>query len=76
MYVAVVMADDARKWMDFAHPVDEFPPELTALFPVPLTEEYLGPIIAVKVIDDIAAFSKRIIRFSDGHIISDEAVRR
>ncbi|TRZ64591.1 MAG: response regulator, partial [Rhodocyclaceae bacterium] len=43
MYVAVVMADEARKWMNFAHPVDEFPPELTALFPVPLTEEYLGP---------------------------------
>jgi len=43
MYVAVVMADDERKWMDFAHPVDEFPQELKAMFPVPLTEEYLGP---------------------------------
>ena len=47
--------------------------EIMELF-VRLNQESGITVILVTHEHDIAAFSKRIIRFSDGHIISDEAV--
>jgi putative ABC transport system ATP-binding protein len=43
---------------------------------VKLNQESHITVILVTHESDIAAFSKRIIRFSDGHIVSDEAVKR
>ena len=42
---------------------------------VKLNRESHITVILVTHEPDIAAFSKRIIRFSDGHIVSDEKVR-
>lgn len=49
--------------------------EIMELF-TKLNRELKRTIILVTHEDDIAAYSKRIIRFKDGIIISDEAVRR
>ncbi len=43
---------------------------------VKLNQESNITVILVTHEHDIAAFSKRIIRFSDGHIVSDEQRRR
>jgi putative ABC transport system ATP-binding protein len=43
---------------------------------VKLNKESNMTVILVTHEQDIAAFSKRIIRFSDGHIVSDEAVKK
>jgi putative ABC transport system ATP-binding protein len=48
--------------------------EIMELF-VKLNQESNMTVILVTHEQDIAAFSKRIIRFSDGHIVSDEKVR-
>jgi putative ABC transport system ATP-binding protein len=49
--------------------------EIMELF-VKLNQESSMTVILVTHEQDIAAFSNRIIRFSDGHIISDEQVNR
>jgi putative ABC transport system ATP-binding protein len=49
--------------------------EIMELF-VKLNKESSMTVILVTHEQDIAAFSKRIIRFSDGHIVSDEAVKK
>jgi putative ABC transport system ATP-binding protein len=48
--------------------------EIMELF-VKLNRDFGITVILVTHESDIAAFSKRIIRFSDGHIVSDEKVR-
>ena len=48
--------------------------EIMELF-VKLNQESSITVILVTHEQDIAAFSKRIIRFSDGHIVSDEKVK-
>lgn len=49
--------------------------EIMELF-VRLNRESLITVVLVTHESDIAAFSKRIIRFLDGHIVSDEAVKK
>jgi putative ABC transport system ATP-binding protein len=49
--------------------------EIMELF-VKLNQESNMTVILVTHEQDIAAYSKRIIRFSDGHIVSDEAVKK
>jgi len=64
----IILADEPTGNLDTRTSV-----EIMELF-VKLNRENGITIILVTHEHDIAAFSKRIIRFSDGHIVSDEAV--
>jgi putative ABC transport system ATP-binding protein len=66
----VILADEPTGNLDTRTSV-----EIMELF-VRLNQESGITVILVTHEPDIAAFGKRIIRFSDGHIISDETVRR
>ena len=66
----IILADEPTGNLDTRTSV-----EIMELF-VKLNREKGITIILVTHEHDIAAFSKRIIRFSDGHIVSDEAVRK
>jgi len=65
----VILADEPTGNLDTRTSV-----EIMELF-VRLNRESNITVILVTHEHDIAAFSKRIIRFLDGHIVSDEAVR-
>jgi len=64
----IILADEPTGNLDTKTSV-----EIMELF-VRLNQESNITVILVTHEHDIAAFSKRIIRFSDGHIVSDEAV--
>ena len=66
----IILADEPTGNLDTRTSV-----EIMELF-VKLNQESHITVILVTHEPDIAAFSKRIIRFSDGRIMSDEAVRR
>jgi putative ABC transport system ATP-binding protein len=66
----IILADEPTGNLDTKTSV-----EIMDLF-VKLNQESSITVILVTHERDIAAFSKRIIRFSDGHIVSDEAVKR
>jgi putative ABC transport system ATP-binding protein len=65
----IILADEPTGNLDTKTSV-----EIMELF-VKLNQESSITVILVTHEQDIAAFSKRIIRFSDGHIVSDEKVR-
>jgi putative ABC transport system ATP-binding protein len=65
----VILADEPTGNLDTRTSV-----EIMELF-VRLNQESNMTVILVTHEHDIAAFSKRIIRFLDGHIVSDEAVK-
>jgi putative ABC transport system ATP-binding protein len=65
----IILADEPTGNLDTKTSV-----EIMELF-VKLNQESNMTVILVTHEQDIAAFSKRIIRFSDGHIVSDEKVR-
>jgi len=66
----IILADEPTGNLDTKTSV-----EIMELF-VRLNRESNITVILVTHEPDIAAFSKRIIRFSDGHIVSDEAVKQ
>jgi putative ABC transport system ATP-binding protein len=66
----IILADEPTGNLDTKTSV-----EIMELF-VKLNRESHITVILVTHEPDIAAFSKRIVRFSDGHIVSDEAVKR
>jgi len=66
----IILADEPTGNLDTKTSV-----EIMELF-VKLNRESHITVILVTHESDIAAFSKRIIRFSDGHIVSDEAVKK
>jgi len=66
----IILADEPTGNLDTKTSV-----EIMELF-VRLNQENGITIILVTHEHDIAAFGKRIIRFSDGHIVSDEAVKK
>jgi putative ABC transport system ATP-binding protein len=66
----IILADEPTGNLDTKTSV-----EIMELF-VKLNQESSITVILVTHEQDIAAFSKRIIRFSDGHIVSDEAVKK
>ncbi len=66
----IILADEPTGNLDTKTSV-----EIMELF-VKLNQESSITVILVTHEQDIASFSKRIIRFSDGHIVSDEAVKR
>ena len=65
----IILADEPTGNLDTKTSV-----EIMELF-VKLNQESSITVILVTHEQDIAAFSNRIIRFSDGHIVSDEKVR-
>ena len=65
----IILADEPTGNLDTKTSV-----EIMELF-VKLNQESSITVILVTHEQDIAAFSKRIIRFSDGHIVSDEKVK-
>jgi putative ABC transport system ATP-binding protein len=66
----IILADEPTGNLDTKTSV-----EIMELF-VKLNQESHITVILVTHESDIAAFSKRIIRFSDGHIVSDEEVTK
>jgi putative ABC transport system ATP-binding protein len=66
----IILADEPTGNLDTKTSV-----EIMDLF-VKLNQESNMTVILVTHEQDIAAFSKRIIRFSDGHIVSDEQVKK
>lgn len=66
----IILADEPTGNLDTKSGI-----EIMTLF-VKLNEESGITIILVTHEPDIAAFSKRIVRFRDGKIISDEAIKK